>query len=515
MSTGPLATIDYTESELVLGFVYAVGSNVEPVQSTLKKHLKKFGYTANTVKLSQYLPKLVNELHLGVALKGEPEHKRIDSYMDAGDRCRDKLGRGDALALCAVADIHERRKASTREETKEPYPKTAHVLMSLRHPDEVIALRRIYGAGFFLIGVFATQKERLDYLTEEQDILKKEAERLIERDQGEEEAFGQQTRDTFGLADVYVRLKGDEYRDQLWRFLDLAFGSPFETPSLDENGMFLAYAASSRSSSLSRQVGAAVTTKEGDFLSVGCNDVPAAGGGLYWPGPLAQRDHEYAFKEAVGADSNEYVTDEIISDIVKKLAPPCGDAMKLDEAKKLLERSLLMNITEYGRAVHAEMEALLSCARVGVSPRNSTLYATTFPCHNCARHIIDAGINRVVYIEPYPKSRAKELHSDSIVLKGEEEQQDHAGTKRGFRVALEPFIGVGPRRYFDLFSMRLSSGYPVKRKTRDGRAVSWSRDQANIRIPLLPTSYIQRETLAGKELATAKQEAMEAKDATT
>lgn len=511
MDLTPLGTIDYSESELVLGLVYAVGTNVEPVQSTLEKHLKKFGYKTNTVKLSQYLPRLVSEMHLSVPLKNEPEHKRIDSYMNAGDKCRDELGRGDALALCAIADIHDGRIATAGEGSEEPYPKTAHVLMSLRHPDEVIALRRIYGAGFFLIGIFATQRERFDYLTQDQNIPEVEASRLIERDQGEEESFGQQTRDTFGLADVYVRLKGVEYRDQLWRFLDLVFGSPFETPSLDENGMFLAYAASVRSSSLSRQVGASVMTKEGDLISVGCNDVPAGGGGLYWPGPVAKRDHEYTFKGMKGADSNEYVTDEIISDIIAKLIPGSGSAIELGHARKLLERSLLMNITEYGRAVHAEMEALLSCARAGQSPRNSTLYATTFPCHNCARHIIDAGVARVVYIEPYPKSRAKELHSDAIVLEGEEKER--TPSKRDFRVTLEPFIGVGPRRYFDLFSMRLSSGYPIRRKTPEGRAISWRRDQANIRIPLLPSSYIQRETLAGKELDSAKQKGKGAKDA--
>ncbi len=35
--------------------------------------------------------------------------------------------------------------------------------------------------------------------------------------------------------------------------------------------------------------------------------------------------------------------------------------------------------------VHAEMEALMSCARKGVSPLGGTLYCTTFPYHNCAQ----------------------------------------------------------------------------------------------------------------------------------
>ncbi|MCB2462707.1 hypothetical protein KQ705_15750, partial [Listeria monocytogenes] len=77
-------------------------------------------------------------------------------------------------------------------------------------------------------------------------------------------------------------------------------------------------------------------------------------------------------------------------------------------------------------------------------------YCTTFPCHNCAKPILAAGITRVVYVEPYPKSRALEFHSESIHLKSQlDEKHDEK------LVAFEPFIGVGPRRFLDLFSMNL------------------------------------------------------------
>ena len=109
---------------------------------------------------------------------------------------------------------------------------------------------------------------------------------------------------------------------------------------------------------------------------------------------------------------------------------------------------MLFDITEFGRAVHAEMEAMLCCAKVGVSPRGGTLYTTTFPCHNCAKHIVDVGIRRVVYVEPYPKGQAKELHSDSIEIEGPiREEKDLK------KVQFQPFVGVGPRRYVDLFSI--------------------------------------------------------------
>jgi deoxycytidylate deaminase len=75
-----------------------------------------------------------------------------------------------------------------------------------------------------------------------------------------------------------------------------------------------------------------------------------------------------------------------------------------------------MNVIEFGRAVHAEMAALMDSARRGVPVKNATLYCTTFPCHLCARHIVAAGIRRVVYIEPYPKSLAAQLYPDSIAV---------------------------------------------------------------------------------------------------
>ncbi|MFO2375906.1 cytidine deaminase, partial [Pseudomonas aeruginosa] len=69
---------------------------------------------------------------------------------------------------------------------------------------------------------------------------------------------------------------------QLWRVIDILFGQPYVTPTFDEYAMFMAFSASLRSADLSRQVGAVLTRDEG-IISTGANDVPKAGGGLYWP----------------------------------------------------------------------------------------------------------------------------------------------------------------------------------------------------------------------------------------
>src|SRR5271157_1609662 len=97
-----------------------------------------------------------------------------------------------------------------------------------------------------------------------------------------------------------------------------------------------------------------------------------------------------------------------------------------------------MYMSEYGRAVHAEINGLLTCARNGVSPGGTTLFTTAFPCHNCTRHIIAAGVRRVVYFEPYPKSMARKLHNDAIELPGAERSKRTEG--RNFDVVCSRVI---------------------------------------------------------------------------
>lgn len=56
--------------------------------------------------------------------------------------------------------------------------------------------------------------------------------------------------------------------------------------------------------------------------------------------------------------------------------------------------------------------------------------------------------------------------------------------------------------------MRLSNGYPMKRKTGDGSTNQWTREEAVARVPMLMTSYIQRE----KQLAATVSDIIEAAD---
>ena len=125
--------------------------------------------------------------------------------------------------------------------------------------------------------------------------------------------------------------------------------------------------------------------------------------------------------------------------------------------KTLMDSAEFNALIEYQRPVHAEMAAITDAARLGIPIEDTILYTTTFPCHGCARHIVAAGIQRVVYIEPYAKSLARTLHSDSIAI-----DEMTPG-----RVHFVPFVGLAPRRYMELFKMG-------KRKDEHGKAVEWS-----------------------------------------
>jgi len=53
-------------------------------------------------------------------------------------------------------------------------------------------------------------------------------------------------------------------------------------------------------------------------------------------------------------------------------------------------------------AIHAEQNAILQAARLGISVNGATLYCTHQPCVICSKMIINAGIKRVVFKHEYP-----------------------------------------------------------------------------------------------------------------
>lgn len=148
-----------------------------------------------------------------------------------------------------------------------------------------------------------------------------------------------------------------------------------------------------------------------------------------------------------------------------------------------------MGISEFMRQVHAEMAAIVDAAMRGVSVRGADMYVTTFPCHGCAKHIIAAGLMKVVYLEPYPKSRAATLHEEEIHLDPDDP------TTNDSKVQFVPFSGVAPRQFSRLFSM-------TARGRKTGRALSEWRDLRNTLPPahVTPNAHLAYTRLECEEL---------------
>ncbi|TPO91026.1 competence protein ComE, partial [Salmonella enterica subsp. enterica serovar Typhimurium] len=53
------------------------------------------------------------------------------------------------------------------------------------------------------------------------------------------------------------------------------------------------------------------------------------------------------------------------------------------------------------RTIHAEMNAILQCAKFGVGTDNAEIYVTHFPCLQCTKMILQAGIKKIHYLKDY------------------------------------------------------------------------------------------------------------------
>lgn len=65
--------------------------------------------------------------------------------------------------------------------------------------------------------------------------------------------------------------------------------------------------------------------------------------------------------------------------------------------------------------LHAETNALLKCAKNGISCKGSTLYITLSPCPDCSKLILQSGIISVIYLEEYERKEGIELLKDNNI----------------------------------------------------------------------------------------------------
>jgi cytidine deaminase len=276
--------------ELFIGLVAAVGTDHTLLTEILEDVLHSFRYETRVIRLAQ----LLHAFPRYKKLPAEPADEYIKQHQQAGNEFRRIIKDDAALAVLGTLPIQQARIDRNKDKEK-PIPRCAYIIRSLKTPEEVRTLRTIYGEAFFLIGSSAPYQMRRRLLATkiassrhsfQHDQYLPTAEMLIQHDQEEiGKKHGQNLRNAFHLSDIFVDASdAGRLRESLERGLELIFGNTFHTPTRDEYGIFQATGAAFRSAELGRQVGAAISTESGDIIAVGTNEVPKAGGGLYWAG---------------------------------------------------------------------------------------------------------------------------------------------------------------------------------------------------------------------------------------
>ncbi|MCR5861274.1 deaminase [Flavobacterium sp. J372] len=444
--------------EIVIGICSQIGAKKQLVIDELEKCLKEYEYTIENIKLSDFINGFITQPSLQI---GRTQHfSTLAQKIETGNSLRKKFGE-DYLSNLAITKIaNEKREffnIKTQEDsTKIKSRRVCYIIDSIKHMSELNTFKDVYKDIFYLMSIYTPKEERISNLSAKQ-LSQDEAETLIDKDQYESNQYGQQVREVFVNADFFLRVDKNtepELEKKVQRYVNLIFGYGIETPTLEERAMYEAKSAAVNSACLSRQVGASIMSSDGSLLSTGWNDVPKFGGNLYTCD--SDTDNRCYVIGHCHNDSNKtslvkYILEDIKANLDLNTILPIGNNIEnekhLEVKNKLLtfikgslDNSGIKNLIEFSRSVHAEMHAIINAGHMsGDKIKGGILFCTTYPCHSCARHIIAAGITKVYYIEPYVKSKAPELHNDSIT------EDEKITTK----VQLLVFDGVSPRRYLN------------------------------------------------------------------
>lgn len=473
--------------ELFFAVVGPVGAGGSRAIKSLSRACEEAGYQQEYIRVSELIKAWAIEQGKSLPSFERRTLNDVKLLQDLGDEMR----KGDpaALARVTLAEIARRRAKRTGanfvlgEAVAPGEEKVAYLIDSIRHPAETNLFRRTYANAFALVGVVCEERERMKrilgkYLTlpeQQNEALVAQAKAFIARDADDEGVtYGQHVSKAFFEADFFVDNTAKDVTDTyqyldepLLRLVGIVSHERLIRPTIEETAMHHAHSARVRSACLSRQVGAALVDRDGTVVSTGTNEVPKAGGGVYGEmfAEEAGLDDRCAFRPEKYCSSNREqnrIIDELISAI-----PELDIVADRDALRRSLRNTAVGQLIEFSRAVHAEMDALLSAGREGVSTIETRLFVTTFPCHYCARHIVSAGVDEVQFIEPYPKSRALDLHKDAITVdvtrwtppgstaeiskEDEEELGLPVGTIVYGKVLFRPFVGVAPRLYLRAF----------------------------------------------------------------
>ena len=496
--------------------------------------LEQAEYTVFHIKISQLIedksPQNAPVVQSGIQ-EGPTKFERAVALQNYGDGLRAKFG-GFAAASLSVAKVKSHREADNSGKEK-----IAYIVNSIKHPDEVELLRKVYDQSFRLIAVHCAREQREKRLIGDaasgakySGVNRNDVILFMDRDEKDaKNSDGQRVRDSFHLADFFLdnsilNQNGVNMNPDIDRFINLVLDRGLVRPTTGEKAIYKAFAAAKQSACLSRQVGAVILSESGQVIATGTNDPPAFRGGVY--NEESSPDHRcFSWKWNEGNEELEFsgchntrkknelkneivnwlstiLPEKIASDLHPKPAIGFDTAagQRLSAVSKIksvigkceseiADMPGIKDAIEYSRSIHAEMDALMSAARQGISTAGTSLYVTTYPCHNSARHLIAAGITAVFYVEPYVKSLAMELHSDAINSMPPIIESGKILGGKMTHMSVVPFTGVGPRMYEDHFTKK------HELKDASGRFVPAQGDAPSFAVRLSALSDVEKRAV--------------------
>lgn len=440
-------------NDIFLGLCGFAGCGIKTVVSVIEDVAESWGYKFIHIRISDLMQ---SNLYFEKEVIDNNLKSNIDRHLGMqalANGLRRHYKKNELLSEAAIAAINAEKN---KERNIEDKPRVVYLIDQLKRPEEIELFRVIYQHNFYLMGIVRDQEHRVRNLKED-GASKKDIPNIINVDDKSDDDYGQRTSKAILDSDIFIKNNQSQKNDlekKINRFFGLIHGQNGLTPTLHEKGMYAAFSASLQSACLSRQVGAALFDDEGNLLAVGKNDVPKSGGGLYGSDD-GDNDHRCVHKSGkcfnvsnklkikekiktiLGIEIKKHLgSDPALELLVKRLENKLGDI-----SDGIYSGSKISSIMEYSRSIHAEMDVITTMARKSNDgTKGKILYTTTYPCHNCARHIVSSGIKKVVYIEPFDKSLALDLHDDAITT-GEDIS----------KVIFTDFEGVSPRRYNKFF----------------------------------------------------------------
>lgn len=329
---------------------------------------------------------------------------------------------------------------------------TLVVIDSIKNPFESMYLKQRY-SNYYLLGVYTEDSERISRLEEKNltqkeirlidkiELLsefKKEYKKIVEdkktlEDENEgiagilykliKQVEEMQLKDILSFvfqnvascldsADIFINNSKDnkallKLKNTLIRYVSLAMHPGLVLPTQLERCMQIAYTAKVNSGCISRQVGAVITDKEYNLLSVGWNQQPSD------QLPCSYRNLNDLCNHWTPEVYSDYENDDdekFLMEISKKVNIYYGCDSNLSKNGKLpyyCFKDLYNKITNkenqvHPRSLHAEETAFLNLGPTGkMLVKGGCLFTTSSPCELCAKKAKYMGISKIYYVEPY------------------------------------------------------------------------------------------------------------------